>query len=226
MKKLFLGLLFIPLISFSQSDLVKALNAMTNHVNGTNELTDSQLTEYFTDIKTNFSDNFSSVREHVLNYTNAYESKYEPLFLDGDNNLNKINIDDLKIESQTIFYLQQTIFDNEYSSLKVENMSGIKFEAHEGFPGKISSSVPRIETASIEINGDYSYIPGARRLGDTWPVIRPTGYYAAASEIITIEIPNNLINKGIRVMIGAHQTDLYPRRNSINRFYRISKRFN
>ena len=84
-------------------------------------------------------------------------------------------------------------------------MEGIKFEAHEAFPGKVSDSAPRVETATVEINGDYNYVPGARHLGDTWDVIRPTGYYAAAGEVITISIPPAFVDKEIKIMIGAHQ---------------------
>jgi hypothetical protein len=61
-------------------------------------------------------------------------------------------------------------------------------------------------------------------LGDTWDVIRPTGYYAAAGEVITISIPPAFVDKEIKIMIGAHQRD-HTKLSNRNRFVRISNKF-
>jgi len=209
------------------NDLKAALIAMKNHVNGDNILSNAQLENYLNIIQINWWGNFAKLRNEVFDFINAYESKNDPLFTQSNGKLvggSTVKIVDLPIPSQAIYYIQQQIFDDEYTSSNISNMEGVKFEAHEAFPGKVSDSAPRVETASVEIDGDYNYVPGARHLGDTWDVIRPTGYYAAAGEVITISIPPAFVDKEIKIMIGAHQRD-HTKLSDRNRFVRISNKF-
>ena len=176
---------------------------MTNHVNGSSPLSESQLQKYLTDIQLNYSGNFIAAKSDILEYLNAYENKYEPVFANG----NQAMFAELPVETQTLIFLQQAIFDEEYNS-NAEEMEGIKFEFSEVFPGKVKDSSPRINDASVEINGTYNVIHGARHLNDTWDAKRPTGHYAPPGELITITIPTNHVDKGMSVMIGAHERDL------------------
>ena len=218
---------FSPKSDGDANDLIAALIAMKNHVNGDNILSNAQLKNYLSIIQINWSGNFAKVRNEVFDFINAYEYKNDPLFAQSNGKLvggSTVKIVDLPIPSQAIYYIQQQIFDDEYTSSNISKMEGIKFEAHEAFPGKVSDSAPRVETATVEINGDYNYVPGARHLGDTWDVIRPTGYYAAAGEVITISIPPAFVDKEIKIMIGAHQRD-HTKLSDKNRFVRISNKF-
>jgi len=202
------------------SELTTALNAMTNHVNGSSPLTESQLQKYLTDIQLNYSGNFTDAKSDIFEFLNAYEDKYEPVFADG----NQAVFSELPIETQTLIFLQQAIFDEEYKS-NADEMEGIKFEFSEVFPGKVSNSAQRVNDASVEIDGTYNVIHGARHLNDTWDAKRPTGHYAPPGELITITIPTNHVDKGISVMIGAHERD-HSNLSQTNRFLRISNRFN
>ena len=202
------------------SELTTALNAMTNHVNGSSPLTESQLQKYLTDIQLNYSGNFTDAKSDIFEFLNAYEDKYEPVFADG----NQAVFSELPIETQTLIFLQQAIFDEEYKS-NADEMEGIKFEFSEVFPGKVSNSAQRVNDASVEIDGTYNIIHGARHLNDTWDAKRPTGHYAPPGELITITIPTNHVDKGISVMIGAHERD-HSNLSQTNRFLRISNRFN
>ena len=201
------------------SELTTALNAMTNHINGSSPLSESQLQKYLTDIQLNYSGNFTAAKSDILEYLNAYENKYEPVFANG----NQAMFAELPVETQTLIFLQQAIFDEEYNS-NAEEMEGIKFEFSEVFPGKVKDSSPRINDASVEINGTYNVIHGARHLNDTWDAKRPTGHYAPPGELITITIPTNHVDKGMSVMIGAHERD-HSNLSQTNRFLRISNRF-
>ena len=201
------------------SELTTALNAMTNHVNGSSPLSESQLQKYLTDIQLNYSGNFTDAKSDIFEFLNAYEDKYEPVFSDG----NQAVFSELPIETQTLIFLQQAIFDEEYKS-NAEEMEGIKFEFSEVFPGKVSASAQRVNDATVEIDGTYNIIHGTRHLHDTWDAKRPTGHYAPPGELITITIPTNHVDKGISVMIGAHERD-HSNLNQTNRFLRISNRF-
>ena len=202
------------------SELTTALNAMTNHVNGSSPLSESQLQKYLTDIQLNYSGNFTDAKSDIFEFLNAYEDKYEPVFANG----NQAVFSELPIETQTLIFLQQAIFDEEYKS-NADEMEGIKFEFSEVFPGKVSNSAQRVNDAPVEIDGTYNIIHGARHINDLWDAKRPSGYYAAPGELITITIPTNHVDKGISVMIGAHERD-HSNLSQTNRFLRISNRFN
>ena len=201
------------------SVLTIALNAMTKHVDGTSTLSESELKKYLTDIQTNYSGNFTDAKSATFEFINTYENKYDPLFKDG----RQAVFSELPVEAQTLIFLQQSIFDEEYET-NPELMEGIKFEFSEVFPGKVKESALRINNAAVEINGTYNVIHGARHLLDNADAKRPTGYYAPPGELITITIPNEHLDKGISVMIGAHERD-HSNLNSTNRFLRISNKF-
>ena len=201
------------------SVLTIALNAMTKHVDGTSTLSESELKKYLTDIQTNYSGNFTDAKSATFEFINTYENKYDPLFKDG----RQAVFSELPVEAQTLIFLQQSIFDEEYKT-NPELMEGIKFEFSEVFPGKVKESALRINNAAVEINGTYNVIHGARHLLDNADAKRPTGYYAPPGELITITIPNEHLDKGISVMIGAHERD-HSNLNSTNRFLRISNKF-
>ena len=211
--------IYSPKSNAMLSELITALDAMKNHVNGSSPLSESQLEKYLNDIQLNYSGNFTAAKSNIIEYLNAYEDKYEPVFANGNQSV----FSNLPVETQTLIFLQQAIFDEEYKS-NIEQMEGIKFEFSEVFPGKVKDSSPRINDASVEINGTYNVIHGARHLNDTWDAKRPTGHYAPPGELITITIPTNHVDKGMSVMIGAHERD-HSNLSQTNRFLRISNRF-
>ena len=211
--------IFSPKSKSVLSELTIALNAMTKHVDGTSPLIQSQLKKYLTDIQLNYSENFTDAKSDIIEFLNTYEDKYDPLFKDGKQAV----FSGLPIEAQTLIFLQQSIFDEEYKE-NPELMEGIKFEFSEVFPGKVKESALRNNNAAVEINGTYNVIHGARHATDTWDAKRPTGYYAPPGELITITIPNQQLDKGMSVMIGAHERD-HSNLSSTNRFLRISNKF-
>ena len=214
--------IFSPRSDGNSNAIKTALIAMKNHVNGDNILSNAQLKNYLSIIQINYFGNFAKVRNEVFDFLNAYESKNIPVF---SNSNNSVDFTSLSTETQTLIFLQQSIFDEEYNSeLKVIGMSGVKFEAADHFPGKVKEGATRISDASVEIDGNYSYIPGARHLNDTWHAKRPTGYYVPPGELISITIPGNLIDKNIKVKVGVHERD-HSNLSTTNRFLRISKDF-
>ena len=133
--------IFSPKSDGDTNDLKAALIAMKNHVNGDNILSNAQLENYLNIIQINWWGNFAKLRNEVFDFINAYESKNDPLFTQSNGKLvggSTVKIVDLPIPSQVIYYIQQQIFDDEYTSSNISNMEGVKFEAHEAFPGKVS----------------------------------------------------------------------------------------
>ena len=197
-----------------------ALNSMTDHINGYKLLINNDLENNLNTIQSYYLCNYSAAKTEIFNFIDAYEESNPPVFA----NNNSIKFSEMPIDTQILIFLQQTIFDNEYSEDNLINMSGIKYEAANYFPGEVNQNAPRVESVLVEIDGNYSYVPGARHLNDTWPAKRPTGYYVAPGELVTITIPNNFIDKELKVKVGVHERD-HSNLGETNRFLRISKDF-
>ena len=202
------------------SEFTTALTALTKHVKQTEIINETQLANYLNDIQLNYSGNFEYAKSEILEFINAYEDRYEPVFADG----NQAVFSSLPIVTQALIFLQQSIFDEEYKT-DYESLDGLKFEFSEVFPGKVNDSAIRVNDENVEIDGTYNLIHGSRHLHDTWPAKRPTGYYAAPGELVTITIPSNYIDKGLSVMVGAHERD-HSNLSATNRFLRVSNKFN
>ena len=77
------------------------------------------------------------------------------------------------------------------------------------FPGAVPDSAPRV-TRTISIDGDYEGLPssfgyaGARADGRM-----TTGLYAAPGEVVTVTFPDDLVDTGVNVLIGAHTDSLW-----------------
>ncbi|CAL2078794.1 M60 family peptidase N-terminal accessory domain-containing protein [Tenacibaculum sp. 190524A05c] len=211
--------IYAPKKASSVSTLTNAIDEMTKSILGTVTLTQSQKDLYTIDILLNYSNNYASAKTSIDAYLKAYEDNYAPLFQSGS----LVNISDLSNESRITFYLQQDIHDNEFVLGNIDNVSGIKFEAADVFPGSIDNSAPRLVSQVVEINGTYITDRGYQRGGDT--AIRPTGYYAAPGEIIEINVPSQAINSGLSIQVGSHAFDLTAKLGETNRFPRISKEF-
>lgn len=202
------------------SVLITALNAMKNHSNGLQILNNTQLEGFLVDIFLNYHGNYAGAETEIFDFISAYESNYDPVLSDRS----ILPFRDLIPETQALIFVQQKIHDNQFSPSNVSNMAGVKFEAAEVFPGPVSNTAPRVQNATVEINATHKVFAGARLAADTEDTKRPTGYYAAPGEIITVTIPNNLTNKGLTAMVGAHDAD-HSFLQASNRFVRISKDF-
>lgn len=211
---------FSPRQAGNTSIVVSALQAMTAHVDGSNPLSLAQRNTHLNELYLNYFNNHDLVSSEVFDYLSAYENNYPPVY----SNRGPVVITSLEPESQLLVFLQQSIFDNEYTLDNVSNLTGIVYEFSEIFPGPVADNAVRVNNATVEINGTHTYDPAARVVVDIGNVKRPMGYYAPPGEIVTIEIPANMVNEGLSIMIGAHEDD-HSSLSETNRFNRISKTY-
>ena len=200
--------------------LVNALVGMTGHVNQSALLPTAELEAFLVDILLNFDGNFSEAENEVYDFISAYEANNEPVFSDRQ----IVVYATLPAEMQALLFLQQAIHDEQFTSSNIANVEGVKFEAADVFPGPVAASALRVSGATVDVNGSYEIIQGARIAADLDDAKRPTGYYAAPGEIVTITLPNSLLDAGLSAMIGAHDAD-HSILTQTNRFLRISKDF-
>jgi hypothetical protein len=211
---------YSPRQAGNANTLIAALKAMTAHVDNSLPLTAAQLKNYLTDIRFNYNGNFLSAETEIFSLISTYENLKEPLFTDRS----VLGLSTLSSDKQTIIYLQQAIHDEQFNLDNVEKMAGVKFEVADVFPCMVADDVASVNQAKVEVNGSYKINPAARVAADLDDAKRPTGYYAAPGELVNIHIDETLIDKGLSVMIGAHDSN-HSTLTSTNRFVRITKTY-
>ncbi len=213
--------IYAPKKPSSVPTLTAALVEMTDHILGNQTLTQTQIDGYLADILINYQGNYTVAKTEIDNYLSAYENAFEPLFASGV----KVNVGTLPAIDRIAIALQQDIFDREFVLGNIENMAGTTFEAAQVYPGSVDPAAPRIASATVPIKASHVRDPGYALHAEVHGVIRPTGYYAAPGEAVTVTVPASMTNQGIRAIVGAHTIDLSHKITSINRFPRIGKKF-
>ncbi|CAL2057062.1 M60 family peptidase N-terminal accessory domain-containing protein [Tenacibaculum sp. 190524A05c] len=205
----------------SDVDLLEsALTQMTDHILGNITLTSDQTKDYEFDILSNLRYNYMNARTEVDNYLTAFEDNFDPLFQDRT----KVNVFDLSSEQVIAFFLQQDIIDNAFTPDNIDSVIGTTFEFSEIYPGPVADGAPRVTDGIIPINSTYQLDPGYELMGQDKGVYRPTGYYAAPGELVTVTVPSSIVGQGFEVIVGAPSRDLYGV-SKINRYHRISTEF-
>lgn len=211
---------YIPRKPVNEVAIRTALQEMTAHVGKTKRLTNEQKENYTGEIIVGLSEVYSNLKTDILKYTHTYEQNQPILF----SNREQVVTSGLPAEARLILFIQQYIHDFQFTTENIDNVVGIKFKFADVFPGKVKASAPRISNGQVAINGKHISLKNVRYAFDYDSAKRPTGYYAAPGEIVTITIPNHLIDKGLEVQIGAHTGDLSTKQSQ-NRFNRVTKTF-
>ena len=169
-------------------------------------------------VKNIFMTDFEVIGPDLVSYTDAYEARYPPLYHDGV----EYRFDELPILDQVLQVSQGYYFEDQFVSGNLDKVEGVIFEHAEVIPGKVSVETERKASATVTVNGTY-HRDVAAELTDQELVIRPTGYYLAPGDIVTINVPSNIIDLGLSVIVGSHFRNMdYDYIQNINRFPDIS----
>lgn len=203
-----------------------ALQQLTDHLNGVIVLTDEEIDKYVGEGLSNFRDNYLVSKTYVDSYLEAYEATHEPMFNHNDSRNFYEEYDSF---SALALNLQLDIFDNYATTDHIDNVVGIGFETAQFFPGPVDPTAARLDAQAIPINGTYLADPGynmkVREENYGGFARRGTGLYAPPGELITVEVPDALVNIGATVIIGTHNMDLSNKLHGIQRFPRVMKEF-
>ncbi|WP_299440136.1 M60 family peptidase N-terminal accessory domain-containing protein [uncultured Aquimarina sp.] len=210
--------LYVPARSGDISALQTALQQMTNHILGNISLTQAEKDTHTTTIIVNHQKSYTSTKTEIDNYLAAFEANYEALFT---NRAATPSLSSLLNEERIAYYLMQDIFDNEFVAGNITNMAGMSFREGNIYPGPVSSVAPRSNNAQVAINATYIKDPGIQLVQGHHGVLRPTGYYAASGELVTVTVPPAMVNQGVKIVAGAHNNE--PSVAGMQRFQRISK---
>ncbi|GLR18803.1 M60 family metallopeptidase [Portibacter lacus] len=167
-----------------------------------------------------FSD-YEDFKNDLFHYTAAYEDLNPPLYENGQS----FAFNELPLHDQVLQYSQDYVFQTQFIPGNIENMEGVAFEHAKVAPGTVPENTPRIPEATVTVNGSY-HRDIAAELTDQSRVVRPTGYFVAAGDIVTITVPSEAVNKGLSIIVGAHFRNMdYDYISIINRFPDISAEY-
>ena len=81
--------------------------------------------------------------------------------------------------------------------------------SHTEFPGEVPANATRV-TRTVTIDGNQSGLPSNFGYASARAHLRmTTGLYAAAGEVVTVTLPNEAVQSGAYVLVGAHSDKLW-----------------
>lgn len=213
--------LYGPALSYEDA-INNAYAAMTDDLNGDVVLSEEDKEAHSETIIQNlYFQDYGMIKDNLMVYTQAYETMNPPMYEDGISYL----FEDLPVHDRIFQFSQGYVFETQFVAGNLTNVNGIIFEHSEVAPGSVAPGTSRIATVSVEVNGTY-HRDIAAELADQSRVVRPTGYYVAAGDIVTITVQADVIDKGLSVIVGAHFRKMdYDYIGDINRFPDISAEY-
>lgn len=175
------------------------------------------LAEGYLNFVQGFYSDWENIQTNVLELIAAYSATNPPLF-DDDSLRSPATF---STEGKLVYFLQQWLLDNRFQGTFNAADEGIFFEDSERWPGSVSVNAPRI-SAAFDVDATYQSDP-AILLNNQETVIRPTGYYAAPGEAVTLILPTAAVSDNLKIRIGIHRADMESGGHTeFNRFPRIA----
>jgi hypothetical protein len=217
----------------STANLIETFNVLKDHLIGSSILTAAQLNEQTEIIKSNIyliAEN-DTVLNLAFDLVNNYEVNKGPIFINSStkNGFNNSPgaTDGLELV-RAIFTVQQGLHDYAYTTENVNKyqniFSGKKFLTSDFYPGAVKSQPDTNKIYNTKINGSMEEYWGKRTANSATSSRKPTGYYLASGSIGIVKVPIEMVNKGFKVLVGAHTMDKTGN-SPVRRFFRITKTF-
>lgn len=209
----------------STDEVVSALDQFSDELEGAIDPLDNATQQLLlTKIRSNLSgSDLNTSINSVKRFINAFENNHEQIFT----NEFDINYADMDIHSQVYIEVGSWLMKEGYKAEYLHLLEGISFREHEWFPGIVAEGAERINSETVSINATFIRDPGYSMMGFVKSdaelssyVYRPTGYYAAHGEPVTITVDEALVNTGLHIRAGAHTSD-FSSWSQTNRFPHI-----
>ena len=197
------------------SDLTSAILNLKNHLNGSAVLSANQINEQTTLIQNNieFIGSDKTTVSNAFELVNLFETQKGALFISSATKSGLSSTVHTGVELDwALFQVQQGILDYACTPQNIisfpEVFQGAKFETSTYFPGAVSPPVD--PTVVYEVKVDGSNLPdwGSPVLNSKITARRPAGAYVAPGSLVTVKVPESIVNKGYNIRVGAHSWDL------------------
>jgi hypothetical protein len=216
-----------------ETQLISALTALKQHVDGTAVLDASQIDAYKLTIDQNraiFGDS-ASIISASFDLVNTYDSVIGPLWSKGSPTANGFSRSTVTNDIHwMVFNVMQDIMDDTYTAGNLQTYPSLlgtfKFGSADVFPGPVDA--PANPTATYTVAIDGSFLKSWGRDTMHWadrPARQPTGAYLAPGTIATITVPASLVGKGYQVRVEGHSWD-FSNKNPVDRLDRCSLLYN
>lgn len=125
----------------------------------------------------------------------------------------------------TMYHVMQYLFDHAYTAESIARhadlLAGFSFGSHKHFPGPVGTPVDpeavyetRVSAWSpVHVTFEEPHLSGPRR---------PTGAYVAPGSVVTVAVPESLVDAGYKIRVGAHSWDNTSKRR-VTRLARVSQ---
>ncbi|MFA5416967.1 MAG: M60 family metallopeptidase [Bacteroidales bacterium] len=215
----------------AMNDLSMALKKLKDHISGVIILPASEITVQSNTIKSNISllAQSDSIILKAFDLVSFYDKQQGAIFINSatKNGFTRATINGFELV-QAMYALQQGLIDHAYTAQNVKNypnlFSSFKFQSSKYFPGDVAPPVDSTVVHVAKINASVPKDWGSPVMYTTDPARRPTGCYLAPGTVVTVKVPQSLVNKGYKVRVGAHSWDLKAK-TTVKRFDRVSLLF-
>ena len=215
------------------ASLEQALQQLKDHITEVTFLSGEEINAIIDTIEQNIFAiaDTGTILLKALEVISCYDSLNGPIFINAStlggfsNNLNAL---DGKEIDRAVFVLQQGVFDHVYTPVNIEKylamLTNRKYQSADYFPGlcpnPIDSSISYIAKVNASLPREY----GTGTAFSDAPARRPTGYYLAPGSVGTVKVPATLVNKGFKILVGAHSVNR-AQHGQVDRFFRVTNSF-
>ena len=218
----------------ANEDYLEILAELTDHIEGTNVLSDEELAARHDIILANI-DVLAQDTEAVaksFDLIELFEGEVGALFTTSNtrNGFNKAYASDGRNLHRNMILIHQGLIDHAYNKNMLLNhaelFEGRFFQSSNYFPGAVEPAQDSDHVESATIRCSYMLASGTQpwaTIGNP-NVVRPTGCYLAPGSISELTVPESMVGKGLKVRVGAHFWDLSGKGN-YKRMDRVSITF-
>ncbi len=208
-----------------KAELVAALGELTQAASGKGRLSDQRIDELSATIEKHeyIFGKSEPIMRAAVDFTAAFDASQDSLFKTNRQEWGKgAKRSGLRWAD---FLTMQSLLDHAYTPENLAKYPDLLGSAHFATAAYFPGPCPRPEksdpTYSVNIWASFPDTPPQNFWMWHNPARKPTGAYVAPGTIVTVTVPQLMVNKGFQIRIGAHANDLV-RRPRITRLWRTT----
>jgi hypothetical protein len=217
----------------STQNLITAFEKIKNHITGAAPLSALTINSIAQTIQQNIFviGDSTDVVLAAFNLVDCYETIKGAIFMNASTQngfSNDFGAVDGKEMVRAVFQVQQGILDYIYTPENIQKYQGIligrKYKTADYFPGVCPAPSDPLAVYTAKVNATMPTEYGKRTAFSSTPARRPTGYYLAPGSLGTVKVPAALVNKGFKILVGAHTFERTGN-DPVRRFFRVTNTF-
>ncbi|MEO0423566.1 MAG: M60 family peptidase N-terminal accessory domain-containing protein [Pseudomonadota bacterium] len=208
-----------------------SLRAFNRHLSGEEVLGNAALEAELLALRENLSGiDFAAISDEAGQFVSAHAEAFGPVYAIVErNNLDNVRYDDLPATSKAYVDLGVWMLESGLPDSDPSSAAGVTYIEHREWPGALAPGAERVTGGSADIRAEYvrdpGYLMGGMRQEPESELAaylyRPTGFYAPAGEVVTVTVPDALVDSGLHLRVGVH-ADNHSLLASTSRFPKLT----